>query len=225
MEPGRREVVRQQIQPELLKELRSKPKDEAAAWLLGIHASGHQPIAKGQPPLTRKITDSFVDLLCFMLSEAMTQKMEAPAQLHDEMAKFLAEGYTKLSAEKQAQFARMPLIWAAFQAAWPELTDEEKAPYREQFTAMFKPYLDNMKQAAAAAEAEAQAQAQAQTQAAAKPQSGGKGSTNTWQQASVIMDAQQRSWQIMQNVLQSQINTGRIIAANMGNSYTYQYHY
>lgn len=102
LSPEERRLLREQAQPDVLKELRAQTDDEGARWLLEIYDAGHQPIAEGKPPLTRQVTDAFVELFCFMLSEAAGMKLEAPADLRDEMAKSLAASYPDLTPEEQA---------------------------------------------------------------------------------------------------------------------------
>lgn len=219
--PEQRRLIREQALPDVLQELRSKPDDEGARWALGVYEAGHQPIAAGQPPLTRQVTDAFVELYTFMLSEATGKRFDAPAEVRDDLAKYFAAGYPDLTPEAQAEFSRMPLIWAAFQYAWPLMTDADKGPYRAQFKEMFKPQLEKIRQAEAAAEAEARKQ---QAAAAAAPQTATQALADL-QRRSAQMAANNMYWQTMNNVMRMQADTARIMAANLGSSYTYQYRY
>jgi len=107
----------------------------------------------------------------------------------------------------------MPLTWAAYQVAWPALSDKEKAAYRKEWETAFKPHLEPLRKAA-----------QAAAPPAAEPNTGGT-PTQSLAARQAQMQIQQQYFQTMSNVLRMQAETGRIFAANMGNSYTYQYRY
>lgn len=208
-------LVREQAQPQVVELLRSQPEDEGARWLLGIYESGHQPLAEGNPPLTRQMVDAYVELLCFMLSEVIGEPLPASQELRDALATTLTESYPALTTDEQAEYAQMPLLWAAYQAAWPGLSEEEKASQRQQWAEALRPQVE---------QARAAAQAEPQPEPAVEPK------TPAEEQADLVkrqaaLAANQQYFSTMQNVMQSTFDTMRIISSNIGGNTTYQYRY
>jgi hypothetical protein len=136
-----RDLIRKQLQPALLKVLREHKNDEGAKWMLGIYEAAHKPIAPGNPPLTRQMTDAYTEVLFFMGSEVLGEKMTPDAKAKDAMAKGLASGYARAPAAAKKQLNEMPVMWAAIRVAWPTLPEAQKQSAREQWrkdlTAMF----------------------------------------------------------------------------------------
>ncbi|MBI3181695.1 MAG: hypothetical protein HYZ28_06095 [Myxococcales bacterium] len=128
-----RELVRQQLTTELIDELRKTPNDPLARWVLQVYESAHQPIAEGRPPLTRQSADAFVEVLCFMVSEALGSSFKPDRALKDAWAASLAKDYPGFSEEQKQQITRMPLYWAAVRSTWPKLPKEEQKKYRAQW--------------------------------------------------------------------------------------------
>jgi hypothetical protein len=209
-----RALVREQAQPGLLEELRKTPDTEAAQWVLAVYESGHQPLADGDPPLTRQVTDSYAELLCFMLGEVIGQSFEAPQDFKDRVAQELVARYPDLTAEQRQELAGVPLQWAALRVVWPELPDEQKAEYRAQWTESFQPMLPP------------------DEPVAAQPQQGDETASGTSADAPQDPMAQQRAMaaqlqysQMLNNVMQMQMQTSQIISSNIGGNWTYQYRY
>jgi hypothetical protein len=210
-------LVREQVQPQVLELLRNQPNDEGARWLLGIYEAGHQPLAEGNPPLTRQMADAYVELMCFMLSEVIGEPLPASPELRDALAASLKASYPQLTAEEQAEYAQMPLLWAAYQAAWPELPEEEKETQRRQWAETLRPQVEQ-------ARAAAQAEPKPEPEPAAEPKTAAEVQQDLMQRQAALA-ANQQYFNMMQNVMQSTNNTFRVINSNFGGNTRYEYRY
>jgi hypothetical protein len=209
-------ALREQLQPALVQQLRESPQDEGARWLLAIYETGHQPIAEGDPPLTRQVTDAYAEFIGFVVAQAMGQELAVPAEFKDEFAKTLAAGYPKLSADERKELAQMPAAWAAVRMAWPELPDEQKQQYRARWAEGLKALLPPEPQAK---EPEPAAGQPAQ---GAEGQAGGKSGMSALQES---MAASRRA-QILSNIMQMQHETSMAIISNIGGGgWRYEYRY
>ena len=133
-----RDLIRKQLQPEILKALRANKGDEGAKWMLAIYDAAHRPLAPGSPPLTRQMTDAYAEVLYFMASEVVGEKIAPDAEAKATMAKGLASAYAKAPAEMKKTLNQMPILWAAIRVAWPTLPEAEKAAAREQWKKDFQ---------------------------------------------------------------------------------------
>jgi len=138
-----RDLIREQVQPELLAELRKQPDNEAAKWLLGIYGSAHTPIAAGDPPLTRQVADAYAEVLLFMISQVLGNGLQANAEVKDQFAKALVNDYPNYDPAARKELANMPKYWAAIRIAWPTLPADQQETYRKQWApgvaALLKP--------------------------------------------------------------------------------------
>jgi hypothetical protein len=129
-----REFLRQKVQPGVLKEARAKS-DPDMKWLMGLYDAAHKPLASGDPPLTREISDDYLDLLCFMHN----QVVPGPSLRYESeeakvfFARALTMAWGKADAARRQHWASMPLARAALLVAWPQLAEEQRAGFRKQF--------------------------------------------------------------------------------------------
>jgi hypothetical protein len=137
----KRALVRVQIEPELLTQMRNQPNEPMAKWALAVYESSHKVIAPGSPPLTRQSTDAFLDALFFMVGEVSGEQSVPDQKLKDDWAKALAANYPKISADLKKQIAGMPLFAAVMQVSWPALSNDQKAQYRAQWAEQLKTIL------------------------------------------------------------------------------------
>jgi hypothetical protein len=137
----KRALVRVQIEPELLTQMRNQPNEPMAKWALAVYESSHKVIAPGSPPLTRQSTDAFLDALFFMVGEVSGEQSVPDQKLKDDWAKTLSANYPKISAELKKQIAGMPLFAAVMQVSWPALSNDQKAQYRAQWAEQLKTIL------------------------------------------------------------------------------------
>jgi hypothetical protein len=206
-----RDFVRKQIQPEFLKALRANKKDEGAKWMLAIYDAAHKPLAPGNPPLTRQMTDAYTELFFFMGSEVVGEKIPANARAKDAFAKMLAAGYAKAPQDAKKQLNQMPIVWAAVRVAWPRLPEAEKKAYRDRWAKDIQAMLPKPKTAPKTAAAPS------------KPSSTGSRTNRTESYSDMnrrfaTIQAMQRSYQ-MQSQMMWQNHYSRInMTANIGNS-------
>jgi hypothetical protein len=141
LDAPKRALVRAQIEPELLTQMRNQPNEPMAKWALAVYESSHKVIAPGSPPLTRQSTDAFLDALFFMAGEVSGQQSVPDQKLKDDWAGALATNYPKMAAELKQQIAGMPLFAALMRVGWPTLSGDEKAQCRAQWGEQLKTIL------------------------------------------------------------------------------------
>jgi hypothetical protein len=107
--------------------------------ILQVYEAGHQPIAPGDPPLTRQAADAMLEMLFFMAAQvqggdAAALTLPQPTQeMKDQWAKNLSGNYGKADAAARSQIARMALTWAAIRMLWPDLPEADKSQARAQW--------------------------------------------------------------------------------------------
>ena len=131
--PAERDLLREQIQPALLVALRNQPDDVGSRWVLGVYEAAHVPIAAGNPPLTRQVSDAYAELLAFEIGQVLGNEVPASTEFKDQFAASLITDYPNYEAAAQANLAKMPMYWAATRLAWPALPVEEQEAYRKQW--------------------------------------------------------------------------------------------
>jgi hypothetical protein len=141
LDAPKRALVRAQIEPELLTQMRNQPNEPMARWALAVYESSHKVIAPGSPPLTRQSTDAFLDALFFMVGEVSGQQSVPDQKLKDDWAKALATNYPKMAAELKQQIAGMPLFAALMRVSWPAMSNDQKAQCRAQWGEQLKTIL------------------------------------------------------------------------------------
>jgi hypothetical protein len=130
----KRELLRAKVQPELLKNWRQQQKyDPSARWILGIYDAAHKPIAPGNPPLTRQVTDAYAEVVSFMASEVTGNPKATGKEFKDAASKALVASYGRMSAAQQEKLSQFPMLWAALRVAWPTLPEEDRAKLRQQW--------------------------------------------------------------------------------------------
>ena len=132
--PAERDLLREQLQPALLAELRKQPDDKGARWVLGVYEAAHVPIAAGNPALTRQVSDAYAEVLAFMVGQVLGNESPASTEFKDQFAKSLITDYPNYEAAAQANLAKMPMYWAAIRLAWPALPADQQDAYRKQWT-------------------------------------------------------------------------------------------
>lgn len=128
MPKQQKELARQAAQPELIKQAR-KETDPTAKMIVQVYDAAHQPIAQGDPPLTRQATDALLESLFFMASQVRGGGTDVmPTQrMKEQWAKALAESYGDADEAARKEMAEMPMRWAAMRMTWPGLSDADKA--------------------------------------------------------------------------------------------------
>jgi hypothetical protein len=134
--PDKRDYAREQMLPEAVAQWRAKPNDPQARALLAIYESARQPIASGDPPLTRRVTDATLDALYFMASQVEGRTVEPTPAQKDAFAKAVAAQYAALPDEQKRAMAQAPLLWAGLRAAWPEAPEAQRQEMKARFAQM-----------------------------------------------------------------------------------------
>src|SRR5439155_6675350 len=100
MSKEQKELARQAAQPELIKAARAET-DAVAKMIVQVYDAAHQPIAQGDPPLTRQGTDALLETLFFMASQvqggdaAVVAQPKPTQEMKDQWAKNLAANYAQ----------------------------------------------------------------------------------------------------------------------------------
>ncbi|NSW56228.1 MAG: hypothetical protein HPY44_09450 [Armatimonadetes bacterium] len=208
-----RKLLRESLSHELLSGARAAPQDPGNQWLLGIYDAAHVPLAQGNPPLTRQVTDALVEMVVFMVAEATgTEGLAATPEMRDEFAADLAAQWPALAPEEQAEASKLPIQWAALRVVWPTLDEEQKTQLRASWAEQFK----------LSAPQEPAQDEQAEAPADTANDSATRMEDLMKQQA--LLEAQRQSFQVMSNVLKMSANTSTIISNNIaGNSWEWRY--
>jgi hypothetical protein len=130
-DPKQLAVVRANYEPQVLDAMRKQPNEPMAVWSLAVYESSHKILAQGNPPLTRQVSDAFLEALFFMLGEVQGKRDEVPdAQLKNDWAAALIGSYANMPDAMKQQIAGMPLFIAQMRLRWSALPEPEKATYR-----------------------------------------------------------------------------------------------
>ena len=213
LSPTDRNFARQKIADGMVKMLREKPGEPINRWLLDIYNSTHKPIAPGYPPLTRQMTDAYVETLFFMLAQASgkTDLKPTPDMLHTWAEKFAAK-YKQMTPEQQQHFAETPMAWAGLQAAWARASEAERTKYRQQWAVSLRPVLDQYRAASQTATAPAQN---------ANAASGSSGNGNVAEMMKKYQASQQMYSSMMRMSMEHHYSTINSINILAGNPYRY----
>lgn len=132
--------------------------DTDALWLLSYYdAVSKNWLAKGNPPLTRTMTDMSADALAFMVNEIMGKKVvSANPELKNAIASKMTAEYNALPANLKRELSRLPAAWLRFkQSDWATRGEDFReemrvhwgqnlAPYIPEIQAMSKLRLDRL---------------------------------------------------------------------------------
>jgi len=101
---------RAQVQPQVHDKIVGGLKnatDSWSKWLYGVYQAGHDPIAQGEPALTRQAIDAYAELIGFLYGEATSGKPITPdAQLRAKVAKAVANAWGPRSTPSSASRSR-----------------------------------------------------------------------------------------------------------------------
>lgn len=197
LKPEERELVRQAVLEEALKQWREEQESPSCQMLLQVHAAVNQPIAPGEPPLVRQAVDAYAEYLYFAAGQAAGVDAQVSAETKQKLAEEVAKGYAKLPQDRRELIASMPMTWAALRVAWPGLDEAQKSRL-----------LTAWKEDAEMRKLGVQLSAL---------------STQNLLSLQAQLQAQQMHYQMMSNIMQSQFDTMRIIASNMGGNTRYEY--
>lgn len=200
-----RELARQAILEEAVAGWRQEADSPGARMMLAIHDAANQPIAKGEPPLTRQAVDAFAEFLAFAAGQVAGCEGKLAKETRDMLAQGIADGYADLSKEERETIAGMPMVWAALRVAWPDLPEQQQ-----------RALVDGWRKSKAIADLGG-----VLAQQAAKARELESASELIRRQAQ--LQAINLQYQVMQNVMTMQQNTFRIISSNMGGNTSWTY--
>ena len=201
MKPAEREVARQAILEEVVKQWRTEKDSPSAKMMMDIYDNSHKPIAAGNPPLTQQNVDAFAEFLCFAAGQTAGVTATPPAAMREKLAKEVAANYASLPNDQRELIARMPLIWASLRLLWPEMPEAERTQY-----------IEGWKRSAPLVELGKQL----------KPPPAAA-TTSDFLRNQAALQAQQQSFQMMSNIMRMQHETNMIIIGNMGGNTRYEY--
>jgi hypothetical protein len=125
MTEEQRDVVRKQAEKELIAAMR-KETDRCSKLAVEIYDAAHQPIAAGDPPLTRQQADSALELFYFMAGQLEGVQAAPSAAQKEAWAKNLVEGWPTMDVKARKTFEILPLTWSATRAGWREMSEAER---------------------------------------------------------------------------------------------------
>jgi hypothetical protein len=134
-----KEFGRQTARAEVIRQWRAEAGkgDAMARMMVDVYDRAHKPLAEGkagEPPLTRQQADATLEILHFMASKVAGFDVSPSDAQKAEFATKLAGGYAGLDGGMKKEMEQMPLYWAWFRAAWPELPAEERSKLTEQWS-------------------------------------------------------------------------------------------
>lgn len=196
-----RELTRQTVLNEALEQWRKDKDDAGARMMLAIYDEAHQPIAAGEPPLTRQAVEAFAEYLAFAAGRTVGCDGKLPKETREKLIAGVAEGYAELSKQERELIAGMPMLWAALRVAWPGLPAEQQQDYIASWR----------QQASIAAIGKTMQELDALQ------------SMRDLHSRQMQMQAMQMQFQVMQNVMRAQNDTMRIMSSNLGGNTRYEY--
>jgi hypothetical protein len=138
-----RDYWREYHQPQFVASLRAQPSPESQA-VLELYDAANAPLAPGEPPLTKEIAVSLMELLAFMSAVARgMEPIPLPEDVKTAWTSQLAGQYPYLPRGQQASIATSPLVWAQLRAEWGRLPESMRAMYRQQWAMQMGPMLDS----------------------------------------------------------------------------------
>lgn len=197
MKSTEREVARQVVLDEAIKQWRTDKDSPAAKMMMEIYDNSHKPIAAGTPPLTRQSVDAFAEFLCFAAGKTAGVTVTAPKDVRDKLVADVAANYANLTREQRDLIAQMPLIWASLRMLWPDMPEAQKTEY-------INGWKQNPQLVALGTQLHANSQAK-------------------FLELQAQLRAQQQSFQMMSNIMRMQHETNMIIIGNMGGNTRYEY--
>jgi len=132
MELVARDNLRGQIQQQFVESLKTSKADPLNSALLQLYEAENAPIAPGNPPLTKKIADTSLELINYQYLMVQNLRMTKLKTEHKVVwRQMLGSNWSNLTAEWKNFYIAAPLKWAQIQS----MSLEEKAVYNQNFKA------------------------------------------------------------------------------------------
>jgi len=132
MEQVARDNLRGQIQQQFVESLKTSKADPLNGALLQLYEAENAPIAPGNPPLTKKIADTSIELINYQYLMAQNMRITKLTTEHKVVwRQMLGSNWSNMTAEWKNFYIAAPLTWAQIQS----MSMEEKAAYNQNFKA------------------------------------------------------------------------------------------
>jgi hypothetical protein len=126
MSTDERDMIRTQVQPQMIQELK-RDKDPIGKLMLGLYENVQKALVPGKPPLTKQTVDAYQELIAFAIGQVSGDPFEPDAAFNEGVAKAVPGEWRKLKAEEKEALRSAPRLWAATREAWPLLSQADKA--------------------------------------------------------------------------------------------------
>jgi hypothetical protein len=109
-------------------------------------AADDSVIARGNPPLTREVSDASAGVTLFLLQVVATGEPDTRVDkaLLDGWATSLASEYGSMSAEDQQALTIMPTLNATLHMVWQQASPSDRESVRDAFRPLAQDWLDDM---------------------------------------------------------------------------------
>lgn len=196
-----RELARGAAAEVALAEWRKQKDNACARLMLAIYDAAHQPIAAGEPPLTRQAVEAYAEFLNFAAGKTVGLDDKLPKESRDKLFSALIANYATLTKEQRETIAGMPMVWAALRVVWPQYDEGTQ-----------KQCIDGWKQNPVIAGLGKALADEASLR-----------NMRDLQSRQLQMQTMQNYWSMMSNVMTMTNNTQRIMMSNLGGNTRYEY--
>lgn len=161
------DVRRLQRQAQIVAQMRARPNDSDAQWILARYTAARRPLAKGSPALTQPVADMLAGATVFALNEVAGRKIASDsAPFRVALTRRLAAQWPKMTAAQRQQIVSLPKRWPPFKTFyWPYASASGREEKRVIWGQQLAPSFPEIR-AIAARRTQAWAQIQAKKRAA-----------------------------------------------------------
>lgn len=132
MEQVARDNLQKQIQQQFVESLKTFKAEPINGALLQLYEAENAPIAPGNPPLTKKIADTSLELINYQYNMLQNWRISPIKAKHKAVwRQILGSNWSNLTAGWKNFYIAAPLEWARIQS----MSLEEKAAYNQNFKA------------------------------------------------------------------------------------------
>lgn len=125
MSSAQRDWAREKAQLQILPLLRGAD-DKLSLDLARLYDAAHPPIIPGNPPITRHMLDSAVQMMCFMVKIVGGQALPPDTELIQELTAKVLQKLESCSPEERQEIATAPLAWAELRMTWEQMSPAQR---------------------------------------------------------------------------------------------------
>lgn len=118
---------RENFQPGIVEMLRNHKEIPLFIELLRLYDEVNEPIAQGNPPLTRKTAKSFVDFIVFLYEVVRGQVISK--EIADSLLRAVSDNYSLFPDDLRMSIASSPKDLSELKVVWPTLLQSQKYNY------------------------------------------------------------------------------------------------